>query len=100
MIDTHAHVDTRPYEDFELMAIGGITDVLTLAHDPLKMSSCAVFRDHFERLFAERSRVEKSGVRLHVCLGLHPRTRPGDLHECLALLELYLKDKARPVTAI
>jgi uncharacterized protein len=99
-IDTHAHVDTRPYEDFELMAIGGITDVLTLAHDPMKMSSFAVFRDHFERLFAERSRVEKTGPRLHVCLGLHPRTRPDDLSACVALLETYLADKSRPVTAI
>ncbi len=100
MIDTHAHVDTRPYEDFAPMAMAGITDVLTLAHDPMKMSSSAVFRDHFERLFAERARVEPNGVRLHVCLGLHPRTRPGDLPECLALLEAYLQDKARPVTAV
>jgi predicted metal-dependent TIM-barrel fold hydrolase len=100
MIDTHAHVDTRPYEDFELMAVGGITDVLTLAHDPMKMSSSSVFRDHFERLFAERSRVEKMGPRLHVCLGLHPRVRPDDLPACVALLESYLTDKSRPVTAI
>jgi hypothetical protein len=99
-IDTHAHVDTRPYEDFELMAIGGITDVLTLAHDPMKMSSSIVFRDHFERLFAERSRVEKTGPRLHVCLGLHPRARPDDLPACIALLESYLKDASHPVTAI
>jgi predicted metal-dependent TIM-barrel fold hydrolase len=100
MIDTHTHVDTRPYEDFELMAIGGLTDVLTLAHDPMRMSSSIVFRDHFERLFAERSRVEKNGPRLHVCLGLHPRARPDDLPACVALLESYLKDMARPVTAI
>ncbi len=86
-IDTHAHVDTRPYEDFELMAIGGITDVLTLAHDPMNMSSSAVFRDHFERLFAERSGVEKTGPRLHVCLGLHPRARPYDLPACVTLLK-------------
>ena len=99
-IDTHAHVDTRPYEDFELMAIGGITDVLTLAHDPMKMSSGAVFRDHFERLFAERSRVEKNGPRLYICLGLHPRARPDDLPACVTLLESYLKDTSRPVTAI
>ncbi len=100
MIDTHAHVDTRPYEDFEMMALGGMTDVLTLAHDPMKMSSAIVYKDHFERLFSERSRVEKNGVRLHVCLGLHPRTRPDDPQACLTLLESYLNDKARPVTAI
>jgi predicted metal-dependent TIM-barrel fold hydrolase len=100
MIDTHAHVDTRPYEDFELMAVGGLTDVLTLAHDPMRMSSSIVFRDHFERLFSEKSRVEKNGLRLHVCLGLHPRARPDDLPVCISLLESYLADKARPVTAI
>ena len=100
MIDTHAHADTRPYEDFELMAVAGVTDLLTLAHDPMKMSSSVVFRDHFERLFAERSRVEKNGLRLHVCLGLHPRARPDDLPTCFALLESYLSDKSRPVMAI
>jgi predicted metal-dependent TIM-barrel fold hydrolase len=82
------------------MAIGGITDVLTLAHDPMRMSSSVVFRDHFERLFAEKSRVEKTGPRLHICLGLHPRARPDDLPACVALLESYLKDTSRPVTAI
>lgn len=100
MIDTHAHVDTRPYEDFELMAVAGITDVLTLAHDPMKMRSSAVFKDHFDRLFSERSRVEKNAIRLHVCLGLHPRTRPVDPEACLSLLESYLRSKDRPVTAI
>ncbi|HMK47687.1 MAG TPA: TatD family hydrolase [Methanocella sp.] len=91
MIDTHAHVDTRPVEDFELMAIGGVTDVLTLAHDPMRMSSSAVFRDHFDRLLAEKPRAAKSGIRLHVCLGLHPRSRPGDIDSCYELLESYLK---------
>ena len=100
MIDTHAHVDTRPIEDFELLAVAGITDVLTLAHDPMRMSSSAVFRDHFERLFSERARVEGQGVKLHVCLGLHPRARPDDLPDCISLLESYLQDKSREVTAI
>lgn len=97
MIDTHTHVDTRPYEDFEAMALAGITDVLTLAHDPLRMSSSAVVVDHFERLFLERSRVEKMGPRLHVCLGLHPRILPNDLEKCLEFLESYLKNGRRVV---
>lgn len=101
MIDTHAHVDTRPYEDFESMAISGITDILTLAHDPMKMSSSVVFKDHFERLFDERSRAGKNGIRLHVCLGIHPRTRPDNPEECLDLLESYLKgNEDREVIAI
>ncbi len=100
MIDTHAHVDTRPYEDFEKMALAGVTDVLTLAHDPMRMSASVVFRDHFERLFSERERVERNGVRLHVCLGLHPRVRPEDVEQCLELLESYLQRRDRRVVAL
>lgn len=93
MIDTHVHADTRPYEDFEAMSLAGITDILTLAHDPMRMSGSIVIKDHFERLAMERERVEKNGVKLHVCLGLHPRIRPNDLDACLELLEARLKDK-------
>ncbi len=100
MIDTHTHVDTRPYEDFEAMALAGITDVLTLAHDPMRMSASIVFKDHFERLFAEKERVEKSGPRLHVCLGLHPRVKPDDPDACLELLESYLRRSDRKVIAL
>ena len=100
MIDTHMHVDTRPYEDFERMALGGITDVLTLAHDPMRMSSSVVLKDHFERLFTERERVEKNGVRLHVCLGLHPRIKPDDPDACVELLESYIRRTDRRVVAI
>jgi predicted metal-dependent TIM-barrel fold hydrolase len=100
MIDTHTHVDTRPYEDFEMMALAGITDVLTLAHDPFKMSASVVFNDHFGRLFAEKERVEKNGPKLHVCLGLHPRVKPGDPDACLELLESYIRSTDRKVIAL
>lgn len=90
MIDTHAHLDTRPYEDFELLAIAGITDVLTLAHDPMRMSSSVVFKDHYDRLIGEKKRAGRQGLRVHVGLGLHPRTRPEDLDACRELLERYL----------
>jgi predicted metal-dependent TIM-barrel fold hydrolase len=94
MIDTHTHVDTRPYEDFELLAIAGITDVITLAHDPMRMSSSIVFKDHIDRLVAEKARVGKQGIRAHLALWLHPRTRPEDLDTSLELLEEYLKNGA------
>lgn len=100
MIDTHTHADTRPYEDFEAMALAGITDILTLAHDPMRMSSSVVFKDHFDRLFGERERVQKNGVRLHVCLGLHPRVKPDDPDACLELLESYLQRKDIHVAAL
>ncbi len=100
MIDTHTHVDTRPYEDFEAMAVAGISDVITLAHDPMRMSSSVVFRDHFERLFSEKGRVEKNGPRLHICLGLHPRVKPEDPDACFELLESYLTRSDRKVIAL
>lgn len=91
MIDTHTHVDTRPYEDFELLAIAGVSDVITLAHDPMRVSSCQVFQDHFDRLTAEKTRAGKQGVKVHLGLGFHPRTRPEDLEVCMKMLEAYLK---------
>ena len=100
MIDTHVHVDTRPYEDFEAMSLAGITDILTLAHDPMRMSGSIVVADHFDRLFMDRERVERNGVRLHVCLGLHPRIKPNDVETCLELLESCLKNNDKKVTAI
>ncbi len=100
MIDTHTHVDTRPYEDFEAMAVAGISDILTLAHDPMRMSASVVFRDHFERLFSEKDRVEKNGPKLHVCLGLHPRVKPDDIDACFELLESYLTRSDRKVIAL
>lgn len=92
MIDPHTHVDTRPSEDFELMAIAGVTDVITLAHDPMRMSSVVVFRDHFDRLADEKKRAGKQGIRVHLGLGLHPRTRPEEVDACEELLEAYLKN--------
>ena len=92
MIDTHTHVDTRPYEDFELLAIAGVSDVITLAHDPMRMSSSSVFEDHFDRLMAEKTRAGKQGISVHLGLGFHPRTRPEDLDVCYELLEAYLKN--------
>lgn len=100
MIDTHFHADTRPYEDFEAMRIAGVTDIVTLAHDPMKMSTADVFADHFDRLFAEKDRVGKNGIKLHVCLGIHPRLRPRDVGACFDMLEKYLAEKKGSIIAI
>ena len=50
MIDAHIHADCRPYEDFELMMLAGIESAITLAHDPMRMSTSAVVLDHFYRI--------------------------------------------------
>jgi predicted metal-dependent TIM-barrel fold hydrolase len=55
VFDTHTHMDTRPYEDFELMGVAGVKDVLTLAHDPMRMSKADVLVDHFHKLLYLKS---------------------------------------------
>lgn len=50
MIDAHIHADTRPYEDFEEMAVAGIKKAVTCAHDPMKMSTSAAVLDHIHRI--------------------------------------------------
>ncbi|BDZ71915.1 TatD family hydrolase [Methanobacterium petrolearium] len=75
MIDAHIHADCRPYEDFGDMAVAGIEYALTLAHDPMRMSTSAVVLDHFHRILEnDFSRAEKNGLTLKAALGLHPRS--------------------------
>ncbi len=75
MIDAHIHADTRPYEDFEKMAISGIDKAITCAHDPLRMTTSEVVLDHFHRLVSDEvKRAGENGLKLYVALGLHPRS--------------------------
>ncbi|MDO8870082.1 MAG: TatD family hydrolase [Methanobacteriaceae archaeon] len=75
MIDAHIHADTRPYEDFEKMAISGIDKAITCAHDPLRMTTSEVVLDHFHRLVSnDVKRANENGLKLYVALGLHPRS--------------------------
>ncbi|MGD0171824.1 MAG: TatD family hydrolase [Halobacteriota archaeon] len=91
MFDTHAHMDTRPYEDFELMGVAGVTDVLTLAHDPMRMSTADVLLDHFHKLaHGEVRRGAENGISVHVGLGVHPRSINAQVDETLRALPEYL----------
>jgi predicted metal-dependent TIM-barrel fold hydrolase len=84
-------MDTRPYEDFELMGVAGITDVLTLAHDPMRMSTAAVLFDHFHKLAnGEVRRGAENGISVHVGLGIHPRSINDQVDETLRALPEYL----------
>jgi uncharacterized protein len=40
-------MDTRPFQDFELMGVAGVTDVLTLAHDLMRMATADVLSTAF-----------------------------------------------------
>jgi len=89
MIDSHIHSDTRPYEDFELMA--AIFDcVITHAHDPLKMRTFDVLLDHFDRILeGELSKAKKNGLKMYACIGIHPRSIPKTID--YEVLKEYLK---------
>ncbi len=91
MFDTHAHMDTRPYEDFDLMGVAGIVDVLTLAHDPMRMSTPSVLFDHFHKLVEDEvRRGAVNGITVHVGLGVHPRSINNRIDEVLRALPDYL----------
>ncbi len=93
IVDTHAHVDTHSMSDFEAIALSGVTDIVTCAHDFLpRISVPEVLYDHWYRLSAyEPSRVEKFGIKLHVALGIHPRGIPEIREkEAIKVLEHYI----------
>jgi uncharacterized protein len=95
VFDTHTHMDTRPYEDFELMGVAGVTDVLTLAHDPMRMSTADVLVDHFHKLVHDEvRRGAENGVSVHVGLGVHPRSINDQVDTTLASLPEYLEHPA------
>lgn len=94
MIDAHIHADTRPYEDFERMAISGIEAAITCAHDPLRMSTSDVVLDHFHRILNnDVKRAEENGLKLHVAIGIHPRSIARDYEKIMKELPHILKNK-------
>ncbi len=93
MIDAHVHADTRPYEDFEKMAIAGVDRIVSCAHDPLKMSTSSVLFDHFNRILENDSkRAEKNGLKLYAAIGIHPRSICSDFEVVLNKLPEMLEN--------
>ncbi|MGB9978486.1 TatD family hydrolase [Methanobacterium sp.] len=93
MIDSHVHADTRPYEDFEKMAITGIDTAVTCAHDPLKMSVSDVVFDHWNRILNnDIKRAAENGLKLYVALGIHPRSISEDFERALEKLPSFLEN--------
>nr|WP_319374492.1 TatD family hydrolase [uncultured Methanobacterium sp.] len=91
MIDAHIHADCRPYEDFERMAVAGIESALTLAHDPMRMTTSAVVLDHFYRILEnDFERAGSNGLTLKAALGLHPRSICQDYKLVLRKLPWFL----------
>ena len=60
--------DTRPYEDFEKMAVEGIKKAVSCAHDPMKMSTSAVVLDHIHRIMEnDTQRDKKEWIKIVCC---------------------------------
>lgn len=94
MIDAHIHADTRPYEDFEKMAIAGINKTITCAHDPLPMKVSTVTFEHIQRLLeVDAQRAKENGIKLYVAAGIHPRSIPRDYNKVIKDLPQILEDK-------
>ncbi|ADP77233.1 TatD-related deoxyribonuclease [Methanothermus fervidus DSM 2088] len=93
MIDSHIHADTRPYEDFEMMAISGIEKAITCAHDPLPMKSAVVTLEHISRLQKlDVKRAQENGIDLYVAAGIHPRAIPTDYEKVINKLPSILNN--------
>ncbi len=94
MIDAHIHADTRPYEDFEKMAVAGIKKAVSCAHDPMKMSTSAVVLDHIHRIMEnDTQRAKKNGLKLYAAVGLHPRSISSDYIRVIEKLPELLANK-------
>lgn len=93
MIDSHIHADTRPYEDFEKMAIAGIEKAITCAHDPLKMTTSDVVFDHWNRILNnDVKRAAENGLKLYAAVGIHPRSISEDFERALEKLPIFLEN--------
>lgn len=94
MIDSHIHADTRPYEDFERMAVAGIKKAVTCAHDPLKMSTSAVVLDHINRIMEnDTKRAGENGLELYSAIGVHPRSICKDYDVVIKKIPELIEDK-------
>ena len=94
MIDAHIHADTRPYEDFEKMAVAGIDKAVSCAHDPMRMSTSDVVLDHINRIMEnDTKRAADNGLKLYSAIGVHPRSISSDYELVLDKLPEMLEYK-------
>ena len=92
MIDAHIHADTRPYEDFERMAVAGIKKAITCAHDPMKMSTSQVVLDHIIRIIEnDTKRAGANGLKLYSTVGVHPRSTCKDYDSVIDKIPEFLE---------
>lgn len=94
MIDSHIHSDSRSIEDFKKMVQCRINTAISCAYYPTKITTSNVLLDHFNRLqTTEIERCQKSGLKLYVALGIHPRNIAPNYKQVLEQLPELLENK-------
>ncbi|WP_423793390.1 TatD family hydrolase [Methanocaldococcus indicus] len=94
MIDAHTHLDVRSFEDLENMAIAGIEKIITLSHDPYKMSVPEVYLDLWDRLInLEVKRGKIANVEVKVGIGVHPMGYPKNWERLIKEIPKFLDNE-------
>jgi len=76
IIDSHIHLDTRPYENYEKLSLT-VNGAITLAHDPMEPISIDILKGHFKDIITDTlNKAHKNNLNLFICLGIHPRMIP------------------------
>jgi len=88
--DSHTHMDVRPEEDLERMAVAGVRKLLTLAHDPLPVEHHDTSIAHWKNVLSVAETASECLIDARVGLAVHPRAIPEDLDAALKALEGYL----------
>lgn len=74
IIDTHAHMDVRSANDYEMMAISGVkTIVVPSTYTGLKKKSKQEYTHYYDRIIDfERRRAEAFGINLYAAIAIDP----------------------------
>ncbi len=92
--DAHTHIDARTPEDLDIMRVAGISEIVTLAHNPVNMIRSIITFQHFKSLLEEEpQRASNYGVQVYTALGIHPRAIPEDFKTVIKALPRYLESE-------
>ena len=73
--------------------MAGIEKAVTCAHDPLKMSTCDVIFDHWDRILNnDPKRAASNNLELFTAIGIHPRSICADINRAFDKLPSILKN--------
>ncbi|MDI3502136.1 MAG: uncharacterized protein PWR09_260 [Archaeoglobi archaeon] len=94
-IDPHTHMDERGPEDFRMMGIAGIRNVVSLAHPPMRVTTPEILLEHYHRILEfEVRRGMENGINVLAGIGIHPSAIPEDgVENIFRILPEILKDE-------